>query len=233
MEGQLSKTQIDRLGERLRAQDFGEAELTLLDEYRLTFGPAYDRVVERIQEVIGVPLSGRPAKSTSSIIEKLNRESIRLSQMQDVAGCRAMVSNVLEQDRAVAAISAAFADVSMFERRAKPSHGYRAVHVVIRESGKPIEVQVRTSLQHLWAEFSEKVADTFDPSLKYGGGPADARQALDGAATLIPNIEELEASLASRRDAGNDKILRELADLRMDYENVLQWFIKELERGLS
>src|ERR1043166_9670912 len=41
----FSKSQIDRLGEKLRAQTFGEPELGLLDEYRRTFGPAYDHVV--------------------------------------------------------------------------------------------------------------------------------------------------------------------------------------------
>lgn len=100
----LSKAQIDRLGERLRSQTFGEAELRLLDEYRRTFGPAYDRVVTNVQRILGVPVSGRPAKSTSSIIEKLIRESIRLSQMQDIAGCRAIVADVLQQDHAVNAI---------------------------------------------------------------------------------------------------------------------------------
>src|SRR6476646_7297770 len=101
----LSKAKIDRLGDRLRRQTFGEAELRLLDEYRRTFGAAYDVVVAKVQAIIGVPVSGRPAKSTSSIIEKLNRESIRLSQMQDIAGCRIVVSDVAVQDRTMNAIA--------------------------------------------------------------------------------------------------------------------------------
>src|SRR3954451_14764163 len=91
MPGQLTKSQIDKLGQKLRTQTFQEIELTVLDEYRRSFGSADDRVIEKVQAVLGVPITGRPAKSTASIIEKLNRESIRLSQIQDIAGCRVVV----------------------------------------------------------------------------------------------------------------------------------------------
>jgi putative GTP pyrophosphokinase len=93
VENAFSNSQIDRLGDRLRKQKYGEAELRFLDEYRRTFGSAYDHVVGTIQRITGIPISGRPAKSTTSIIEKLNREPLRLSQMQDIAGCRAVVND--------------------------------------------------------------------------------------------------------------------------------------------
>ncbi|HEY2322971.1 MAG TPA: hypothetical protein VGJ82_08905 [Thermoanaerobaculia bacterium] len=86
MEKHLSNAQVDRLGERLRRGAFDEADRRTLDEYKLTFEPAYNRVVERVYRVTRLPLSGRPSKLTSSIGEKLKRESIRLSQMQDIAG---------------------------------------------------------------------------------------------------------------------------------------------------
>src|SRR5262249_37640652 len=40
-------------------------------------------------------------------------------------------------------------------------------------------VQVRTAVQHSWAEFSEKLADLFDPALKYGGGRTSLRNLLE------------------------------------------------------
>jgi ppGpp synthetase/RelA/SpoT-type nucleotidyltranferase len=229
----LSKARIDRLGERLRGQAFGEAELRLLDEYRRTFGLAYDRVVANIQRIIGVPVSGRPAKSTSSIIEKLNRESIRLSQMQDIAGCRAIVADLAQQDRVVNAIVGEFENVAIQDRREKPSHGYRAVHLIVRVDGKPIEVQVRTSLQHVWAEMSEKFADIIDPSIKYGGGPTVLREALDNAATQSRLIEELEAKLAGIGAVGGE-IAQQLSEARDKYVNNLHSVIRKLnETGLE
>jgi ppGpp synthetase/RelA/SpoT-type nucleotidyltranferase len=34
----------------------------------------------------------------------------------------------------------------VIDRRINPSHGYRAVHIIAKVSGMPIEIQVRTSL---------------------------------------------------------------------------------------
>jgi hypothetical protein len=42
---ELSKTQIDKLGERLRKGNVTEDDLRLLDEYRLSFSEAYEFVV--------------------------------------------------------------------------------------------------------------------------------------------------------------------------------------------
>ena len=223
----FSNAKIDRLGERLREQTYGEAELRLLDEYRRTFGASYDRVVETIQRITGVPVSGRPAKSTSSIVEKLNRESIRLSQMQDIAGCRTVINDLAEQDRTVAAIMAAFERATVLDRRVKPSHGYRAVHLIVREGNKLIEVQVRTTLQHVWAEMCEKCADTVDPAVKYGGGPATVRRVLDRAAEYVRRIEDLESEFA-RAGAATSTLALELRDIRNEYVADLQSLVKDL-----
>ena len=229
----LSKSQIDRLGDRLRQQEYGEAELRLLDEYRLTFGSAYDLVIERIQRLAGLPVSGRPAKSTTSIIQKLNRESIRLSQMQDIAGCRTVVDNLLDQDRIAQEIASAFEDVTVLDRRVKPSHGYRAVHLVVREYNKTIEVQIRTALQHVWAEMCEKLAD-MDPAIKYGGGPEDARKALEHASRVIDTVESTEAVLGRAGEGTGPEaeimraVAKEVRVLRNEYLNNLQSVINKL-----
>ncbi len=166
----LSKTQIDRLGDRLRKGLISETDLRVLDDYRKSYGLAYDEVVGVIREKLKLNPVGRPAKSTSSIVDKLKRESIRLSQVQDIAGCRLIVSDTKHQDNVVSSLCGAFISTSIVDRRIKPSHGYRAVHVIVKISGKPIEVQVRTELQHQWAELSEKCSDKIDPLIKYGGG---------------------------------------------------------------
>lgn len=67
----LSKNQIDRLGDRLRKGDISEHDLRLLDSYRLSFGNAYEYVVGQIRDQLKLEPTGRPAKSTKSIIEKL------------------------------------------------------------------------------------------------------------------------------------------------------------------
>lgn len=170
MATELSKTQVDRLGDRLRKGNITEADLRLLDQYRRSFTEAYEAVVEAIRKELKLEPTGRPAKSTTSISYKLRRESVRLSQIQDIAGCRLIVSDIAAQESVVQSLTSLFEHTTVSDRREKPSHGYRAVHVIVNSRGQLIEVQVRTELQHLWAELSEKGSDIIDPAIKYGGG---------------------------------------------------------------
>ena len=153
-------------------------------------------MVRTIREQLHLEPSGRPAKSTPSLVEKLHRESIRLSQVQDIAGCRVVVADVAAQDQAVASLRTAFPVASVVDRRATPSYGYRAVHVVVQMTGKFVEIQVRTSLQHVWAEFSEKLSDSVDPGIKYGGGTSDLRDMLTSSSVTIRELEQVEGMLA-------------------------------------
>lgn len=185
----LSKNQIDRLGDRLRKGDIGEDDLRLLDGYRLSFTDAYEDVVWQIVHELGLEPTGRSGKSTTSIIDKLRRESIRLSQMQDIAGCRIIVNDIAAQDKLIAQLKGLFERAFIVDRREHPSHGYRAVHVIVDNRGKLIEVQVRTSLQHRWAEFSERLSDEVDRAIKYGGGDPELVSYLTTMSEVSMNIE--------------------------------------------
>ena len=194
MTNNLSKTQVDKLGDRLRKGDITEADLRLLDDYRRSFSEAYEFVVRAIRNDLGLEPTGRPAKSTTSIIEKLLRESIRLSQVQDIAGCR-----LVEQNGTVTLLQKLFQGVTVVDRRKNPSHGYRAVHLIVRHEGKLVEIQVRTSLQHLWAELCEKEADVFDPLIKYGGDSMTTALNLWLAAAIEDaELKEWQMSLADK-----------------------------------
>jgi ppGpp synthetase/RelA/SpoT-type nucleotidyltranferase len=184
----VNKSDLDRLGDRLRG-GISPEDLTFLDTYRRGFRNAYDSVVDRVRAELGLEASGRPAKSTPAIVDKLCRSSMRLTQMQDIAGCRVVVPDIPAQDWVIARLDQMF-DATVIDRRLKPSNGYRAVHVVVREVGLPVEVQVRTDLQHVWAESSEKLADAFGSQLKYGGGPKEIRELLDDFSKMIGDFEQ-------------------------------------------
>ncbi len=203
----LSKNQIDRLGDRLRKGDISEADLRLLDSYRRSFNAAYESVVSRIRDQLGLNPTGRPAKSTTSISEKLRRESIRLTQVQDIAGCRVIVADTSAQDDVVTQLERLFDKLTIVDRRERPSHGYRAVHVIVDYSGKLIEVQVRTSLQHLWAEVSEKLSDVVDSAVKYGGGDEDTVRVLRVMSNRIRNYEYSEGQQSQIRPSDGEDIL--------------------------
>lgn len=113
MGNNLSKTQIDKLGDRLRKGDISDEDLRALSDYRLSFSDAYEFVIGSIQNELALEPTGRPAKSTNAIIEKLLRESIRLSQIQDIAGCRIVVRGLAEQNRAVTDLTTLFENATM------------------------------------------------------------------------------------------------------------------------
>ena len=216
MNSGYSKSQLDRLGKRLRAGKINEEDIRLLDAYRRSFSPAYNQVVTTIRETLGFEPTGRPAKSTGSIVEKLGRQTIRLAQIQDIAGCRVVVSGIDEQNGAASALANIFPDNSIFDRRDAPSHGYRAVHVVPSLDGMPIEVQVRTRLQHQWAELSEKLADLFDPSIKYGGGEDEVVGLLMDSSEIISQVEarELGALTINESDPTFEEFESETAEMK-------------------
>jgi hypothetical protein len=66
----------------------------------------------------------------------------------------------------------------------EPNHGYRAMHVVVYPDGLPVEIQVRTPLQHQWAELNEKLGDRWGRGLRYGDGPDDPDRLIPGETSL-------------------------------------------------
>jgi len=238
----ISNSQLDQLGNRVRKDDLSGEDIRLLDQYRRSFTEGYEQVVEIIRNTLDLQPTGRPAKSTTSIRDKLKRESIRLSQMQDIAGCRIVVADTLTQDAVVAALIAHFPESKLFDRRKIPSHGYRAVHLIAYCANNPIEIQIRSVFQHMWAELSEKAADVVDPAVKYGGGPEPWRTDLIALSRIIAErediqtkVHELKAKLDQRPDTPADLVdaLRSL-EKDLDDANIgLQQLLQELNTDIS
>lgn len=107
-------------------------------------------------------------------------------------------------------IVAEFADTNrppkVKDRRAEPSAGYRAVHVVVTVQDVPVEIQVRTARQDEWAQLVEALADKWGRGIRYGDDPEqpdepaapgavvtrrETCEALQSASVLIAAIEEV------------------------------------------
>ncbi len=225
MNANPSKTEIDRLGIRLR-ESVSPDDLRLLDSYRLSFASAYEEILQAIKATTGIDASGRPAKSTTAIVDKLSRESIRLSQMQDIAGCRIVVADMERQNTLAAKLSVLFINAVISDRREKSSHGYRAIYIIVHHADRVVEIQIRTQLQHLWAEHSEKLADKFGIAVKYGGGPEDIRQQLEALSKGIGFVEHLEANAVNT----NPDVGRMILDnLKTDVQTALVDLLKTVE----
>jgi hypothetical protein len=178
IEGVLSKSHLDRLGSRLRNEDApSDEDLVLLNRYRERFVGANDLVMSTLAGASRFSVESRH-KSVPSIVAKLRRrQPARLSAVQDIAGCRIIVPDTIDQDELVTDIAARFPSSIIDDKRTKPTYGYRAVHIVV-SLPLPYEIQVRTSMEHAWAQLSERLADRYGFDLKYGGGPPIVRDAL-------------------------------------------------------
>jgi putative GTP pyrophosphokinase len=126
----------------------------------------------------GKPVVAQRLKKTPTISHKLLREpSMKLSRMADIGGVRAVLPT---QDAAYHVASRLRKNWTITRFRdyvAKPkADGYRALHLINRNRGPLIEVQLRTPLQDSWANAVETFARTIAPGLKFGDGPPELRE---------------------------------------------------------
>ena len=110
------------------------------------------------------------------------------------------MKDIVDQDQMIAMLLQTFSESKVVDRRINPSHGYRAVHVIITREGLNVEIQIRSSLQHLWAELSERLADVIDSSIKYGGGEPQIQRYLSLTSEHIAKLEKSEKELSASEE---------------------------------
>src|ERR1700735_1742564 len=160
-------------------------------------------------------------KRMPTIIQKLNRRKFKLSDIQDIGGCRAIVSSVTRVRKLVeeykdSDLKHALVHEDDYIKSPKVS-GYRGYHIVYSYysdrkktyNGLKVEMQFRTSLQHAWATAVETVGTFTGQALKSNQGQKKWRRffALMGSAIalrekcpIVPNTpEEPKALIADIR----------------------------------
>jgi ppGpp synthetase/RelA/SpoT-type nucleotidyltranferase len=177
-----SKSQINKLGKRLaKGGDISTEDAAMLEELIVCHQEALEQARPRLSgldDIVGgqLAITSRP-KTTGTIIEKLRRSPTGpLANIQDLAGFRIVGAfSFSQQDELAREIVSRFpadpAEPDIRDRRADPSHGYRAVHVVVCVDGVNIEIQIRTLHQHMWANLMERLADRLGRQVRYGGAP--------------------------------------------------------------
>lgn len=180
---QYSITEVNAAGRMLSTLGDGTPDayahaISVIDNWRASHAYPllifYQTLKNRATRIHRSPLVAQRTKRLISIIEKLRREEkMKLSQMQDIGGCRAVLGT-LEQVRKLEQIylSSRWEHEELnhkdYIKYPKPS-GYRSIHLKYKYqgigektnySGLKIEIQLRTNLQHTWATAVE-TAGTF------------------------------------------------------------------------
>lgn len=136
---------------------------------------------EKLKLVDRYGIVGQRLKRAPSVIAKLQRfPSMRLTQMQDIAGLRAILGNQSKVDRLYERyMNSRFRHELVNEKdyiAAPKDDGYRGIHLVYRYAsnraseltGLHVELQLRTALQHAWATAVETVDAFMGESIKAG-----------------------------------------------------------------
>jgi putative GTP pyrophosphokinase len=141
-------------------------------------------------------------KRAPSAIAKLQRSpTMKLTQMQDIGGLRAVVSSVarvrrLETNYRESAFKHELASSKDYIDKPK-SDGYRSIHLVFRYAndrapfydGLLLELQFRTRLQHAWATAVETMGTFLGQALKSGQGERPWREFFEVASAALAHVE--------------------------------------------
>jgi hypothetical protein len=177
---------------------------------------------------------------------QLNK-NMKLSQMQDIGGCRAVVSSVKLVDELVKRYKASSMKHELIRATDYIRHprttGYRSAHLIYRfhsakhteYNGLRIEMQIRSRLQHAWATAVETIGEFVGQALKSNLGTAEWLRFFQVMASAIAIQEntELVPGTANRR-SDLVKELRHLVRL-LNVEGTLRTFgnIVETREGTT
>ena len=236
-EPRYPRSQVDEAGTNLfrPQQDFWELgrALRVIDNWRSAHAfplNTFQMTLRRkARQVSGSALVAQRIKRLSSIDEKLRRfKRLRLSEMQDIGGCRVVFNSVQQVDKLVETykngdLKHKLDDEDDYISSPKRS-GYRGRHLIYRYfsdkketyNDLKVEIQVRSQLQHAWATAVEAVGAFTQQALKTGQGTRTWRRffalmgteiALREKAPPVPGTPSTEVEL-----------LRELRDCVRELE---------------
>ena len=264
-EPHFSKPEVNEAGKALRAadgEDFPWESFEKINEYLAAVKVANNwrashayplntlqmnlrRVARRFDDKA---IIAQRVKRLVSITRKLVlTPSMRLAQIQDLGGCRAIVANVKDVQSVhdyyleASDVKHKLLKVDNYVERPKPS-GYRGVHLVYEYAaegskaiynGMKIEMQVRSRYQHAWATAVETVGMFSGQALKSSLGSEDWKRffalmssiiALREGRPVVPEtpVSRIELREELREYADTLEVVRRLQEYRHALQSIAQ-----------
>jgi putative GTP pyrophosphokinase len=222
MESLLTISEIDKFGNKLKKLDalpcLEEIDHQLLNEFRNSFFEIQNLISEALKS-LSIEFTPRAGKTTKSIIKKLKRTNYKLTQIQDIVGCRIIVDSITEQEQLIQKIIDTLNQdrCKLVDRRINPIHGYRAVHIIYNNNNQSYEIQLRTQLQDSWAKISEAFSDKIDEDIKYGKGNLEIIKILNKLSQIIEQDEIKEYNTILGRSLSITFFIKSLEHLIENY----------------
>ena len=115
--------------------------------------------------------------------------------MQDIGGVRAVLPSLQHVYVVRRRLLKSWVIIRERDYITQPkSSGYRALHLIVRRMGFPIEVQLRTISQDVWANQVENTGRQVGLDLKFGAGNEHLDSIFLAMAELIARFDRAELS---------------------------------------
>lgn len=157
-----------------------EEAIRIIDWWRSDHAAPLLRVASNLRYYAaaeGAPIVAQRLKKFPTILGKLFREpGMKLARMEDIGGVRAVLPTQDACYRVAGRLRKNWTITRVRDYVDDPKDdGYRALHLINRNRGRLIEVQLRTPFQDTWANAVEADARLLSPGLKFGGGAQELR----------------------------------------------------------
>jgi ppGpp synthetase/RelA/SpoT-type nucleotidyltranferase len=175
-------------------------------------------------------------KRKPQIIRKLNRLTVRLTQLQDIGGCRIIVDKNADVDKLLKYLkekveqqdNLAIERITDYREKGRDNTGYRSVHAILKRSNVRLELQIRSRIQHYWAESIERTSVIYGYYLKEGEGDSSVIQYFKNLSDVFFDIEAGgEPSPQQKLDIDKLKVRCESIIKESDRNKVFDSYINE------
>lgn len=197
----FSKKQIQRAGEILISDESDKynESMEVLSYWRSAHAPALESTVKALTLACHKhdpdALIASRLKRAPSIIEKLRRfNDMKLRNMQDIGGCRAVIRNTKTLQKIYREINKGGRLNNKNYIESPKDDGYRGIHIVypVETSTNTfkIEIQLRTKAQHAWSTAVEIVDLFTNQDLKSNKGRGEWKEFFISASSEIEKLEK-------------------------------------------
>ncbi|HEY8372654.1 MAG TPA: RelA/SpoT domain-containing protein [Pseudonocardiaceae bacterium] len=227
----MSKSLVRKAGERLRtwasvsgiltvSEDEYRDAILVLREWRSSFQAPLTKVVMGLRSAVttaGITMGpgtvAQRLKREPQIINKLRRiPKMSLDRMGDIAGCRAVLPTLDDVRKVQQRLECAARKLTIRKVRdyveEPQSSGYRAVHLETVRDDRCVEIQLRTRLQHQWAEHVEELEAHLRCGLKDDQGDEDVLAYLRVLGNTFACLDQGREVTSAQRAELNEAVRR-------------------------
>ena len=204
------KWEMEDLSFRFLEPDTYRQVARLLDEKRTEREASVEKLRQQLAadlaaQGITATVQGRP-KHIYSIVKKMRGKSLGFEQVYDIRALRIVVPSVPDCYAALSWVHSQFVPVAdeFDDYIARPkANGYQSLHTVIRDdTGRPIEVQIRTQAMHDHAEHGVAAHWAYKEAGTKGYAGVSASGEYDAKIAVLRQLLAWERDLSGQQGSG-------------------------------